>query len=160
MKAEFVIPFVDAAIFVGEQVTEIKPVRGTLSILDELVTSEPINHVFSISGDLEGIALLAFSRDCAMKFASKSAGKELMVFDQSVSEIIVGIADQISSRFVSSLAKQGETIMVKESALIRGMYIPIPTFGSPVLEVQIEFKGFGLIKVIVSVRKRDVSLAA
>ena len=71
MKAEFVIPFVDAAIFVGEQVTEIKPVRGTLSILDELVTSEPINHVFSISGDLEGIALLAFSRDCAMKFASK-----------------------------------------------------------------------------------------
>ena len=160
MKAEFIIPFVDAAIVVGEQIAGAKPVRGTLSILDELVTSEPINYVFSISGDLEGIALFAFSKDCAMKFASKVLAKELVVFDQTVSEVIVGLAQQISSMFVASLSSLGHTIELTESALIRGMYISVPTLGSRVLEVPLEFRGIGLIKVIVSVRKRDVSLAA
>ncbi len=160
MKAQFIIPFVDAAIVVGEQIAGVKSIRGTLSILDELVTSEPINYVFSISGDLEGIALFAFSKDCAMKFASKVVAKKLVVFDRTVSEAIVSVAQQISSSFVSSLASQGHTIELAESALVRGMYLPVPTLGARVLEVPLEFRGVGMIKVIVSVRKRDVSLAA
>ena len=160
MKAELIIPFVDAAVTVGEQIAGVKPVRGTLTILHELVTVKPINYVFSISGDLEGIALFGFSRDSAMKFASKVLEKELMVFDQTVSETIVGLANQMSSSFVNTLSSQGHKIELTESALIRGMHLPVAMVGSRALVVPLEFEGIGMVKVIVSVRQRDVSLAA
>ncbi len=160
MKAEFIVPFVDAATSVGEEITGLHPTRGDLELKNGLVTSLPINFLCSIRGDIEGIAMFGLSRETAMKIAETILDQKLRVFDQTVSSAIVGIGAKICEAFMASLSNQGLSVTLSHSALFRGTFVNVPTFGVPTLVVPVQFEGYGTISVNVSVKKSIEAVAA
>ncbi len=160
MKAEFIVPFVDAAASVGEEITGLHPTRGELELKHELVTSLPINFLCSIRGDIEGIAMFGLSRELAMKFAETILNQKLRVFDQTVSAAIVGMGANICESFMASLTNQGLSVTLSHSAMFRGTHVTVPTSGVPILVVPVQFEGFGTLRVNVSVQEKPSEVAA
>ena len=150
MKAEFIIPFIEAATAVGEQIMGAHPSRGELSMNYELVTTEPINILCGVSGAIEGIALFGLSRETAMKIGERMLDTKLRVLDQTVSGAILEFGEKLEKAFSPRLSKLGYAFELIPVALVRGMYLPVPTLGSPILGVPLHFEGFGAITVHVS----------
>ena len=150
MKAEFIIPFIDATTAVGEEIMGAHPSRGELSMNYELVTTEPINILCGVSGAIEGLALFGLSRETAMKIGERMLDTKLRVLDQTVSGAILEFGERLERAFTPLLSKLGHTFELTPVALVRGMHLPVPTMGAPILGVPLHFEGFGTIMVHVS----------
>ena len=160
MKADFMIPFVEATSSICEEISGKSVSRGELSVQKDLVTTVPINIVCGISGEIEGIALLGLSKETAMKIASLMIGSDLRVFDNAVSAVLVELGNRIVEASTDALSQMGFQFRLTPSVLVRGMSISISTNDTPALIVPLNFANIGTVEVKLSVRLNKTVEAA
>ena len=160
MKAEFIVPFVEAASSICGQLTGNHPVRGEFSVRPELITKLPVNILCGITGDIEGFALFGLSKETAMTLARLLLNVDLRVFDLSVSDALIGLGDEISEQSSKSLSSKGVKLGSTPAALIRGTCVNVPTFGLPIISVALTIEEVGVIDVMLSVQLAKAADAA
>ena len=154
MDISHIGPLLDSVAKVGRDITSITPSRGELSVTQELFTQCPINIVSGISGDLEGIAMIGFSRESAFAFAEHELKRPIRVFDNAVSTVLINFGEQILEACSTSLKSTINQFSFTPAALIRGTGILIPTNGQPTLVVPLHFEKFGTIYVKLNVKAK------
>ena len=160
MKVDFIIPFVEAASSVCQEIAGVPPTRGELAVRKELYTTQPINIVCGVTGDVQGVAMLGFSKETAMIFARNLLHTDLRVFDQSVASALLDLGNKVSRQSSESLFNSGVQIKLTDAVLVRGMNINVPTFGSPILIVPLQFDEVGVLDVKLCARSIAQVVAA
>ena len=70
MKVEYISPFVESSMNVFETLMNMTPERGKLSARPQIFTSQQVNIVCGIAGDVEGQVIYGMSIVAADKIAS------------------------------------------------------------------------------------------
>ncbi len=71
MKVEYVNPFIEAAKSVMQTLLKITPERGALSVRPKVTTTQQVNIVCGIAGQIEGRVIYGMSVTAADKIASQ-----------------------------------------------------------------------------------------
>ena len=113
MKVEYVMPFVQASMNVMQQVMSVSPERGQLCARPEVFTSQQLNIVCGITGDIQGQVIYGMSMTTADKVASSMIGQTIVQFDQLAASAIAELAAVVSLR--DSGANQGALVSIVNS---------------------------------------------
>jgi chemotaxis protein CheX len=97
MKVEYVTPFVTASVSVIQTMIGIGAERGKLSARPQLFTSQQVNIVCGITGEIEGQVIYGMSMLTAKNMASQMlGGQEVKEFDQLAASAIAELGNMIS----------------------------------------------------------------
>lgn len=154
MKVEYVMPFVQASMGVMQQVIQVTPERGQLSARPEVFTSQQLNIVCGITGDVEGQVIYGMSLVTADKIASAMIGTPVVSFDQLAASAIAELGNMISGNSMTLLASQGFKCDITPPTIVKGTNVKISTFQIPTLVIPLKVAGLGEIEINVCLKER------
>ncbi|MBC8063771.1 MAG: chemotaxis protein CheX [Chlorobia bacterium] len=154
MKVEYVSPFAEASINVLAKLIDCRPERGNLSARSQLSTSQQINLVCSITGQVEGLVIYGMSTMTADKLVSKITGEPVAVFDQASASAIAEFGNMISGQSASLLTDQGFNCDITPPTIIRGTNVSVTALDTPALVIQMNIPNIGLLEINVSLQER------
>lgn len=155
MKVQYVSPFAEAAVNVCQMVLGTTPERGQLAARPQLFTSEQVNIVCGIVGNVEGLVLYGLSGSTALRIASAMVGQKMVIFDQLAASAIAELGNMISGNSASLLAQQGIKCDITPPTLIRGTKVKISTLDIPALVVPLKLGDLGSLEVNISLQERQ-----
>lgn len=153
MKVEYVMPFVQASLNVMQQVMSIAPERGQLSARPEVFTSQQLNIVCGITGDVQGQVIYGMSMVTADKIASLMIGQTVVQFDQLAASAIAELGNMISGNSMTLLAAQGFQCDITPPTIVKGTNVKISTFNIPALVIPLKMPGMGEFEINVCLRE-------
>lgn len=154
MKVEYVSPFAEASVRVFETLIGCKPERGGLSARPQMFTSQQINIVCGITGQIEGLVIYGMSMITADKIASKMIGAPVVTFDQLAASAIAELGNMISGNSASLLHSQGFQCDITPPTIIRGSNVSVTTLDIPAIVIPMTLAEIGLFEVNVSLQER------
>lgn len=154
MKVEYVSPFAEAAVNVFSTLIQIKPERGPLSARPQMFTSQQINIVCGITGDVEGLVIFGMSMVTADRVASKMIGAPVVTFDQLAASAIAELGNMISGNSLRLLSKGGFVCDITPPTIIRGSNVRISTLDIPALTIPLQLPEIGDFEINVSLKQR------
>lgn len=154
MKAEYIRPFAHASINVLSQLIGTRPERGQISVRPELHTSQQVNLVCSVIGEVEGLVIYGMPTSTADKIVSKILGVAVTAFDQAAASALAEFGAKISGQSASMLADQGFICEIASPTIIRGTNVSVTTLDTPALVIQINLPSLGLLEINVSLQER------
>ncbi len=153
MKAEYVNPFVTAAINVFQMMLGLTPEKGQLSARKGIFTSQQCNIVLGVTGKLEGQLIYGMSIFTADKIASKMLGTTIRTFDELAASAIAELGNMISGAALTELASKGIQCNLSPPSLIRGTQVRISTLEIPTLVIPL-ITELGEIEINVGLQER------
>lgn len=159
MKVEYVSPFAEASLSVFKTMINIEPKRGQLSARPQMFTTQQINIVCGITGDVEGLVIFGMSMVAADRIASKMIGAPVVTFDQLAASAIAELANMIAGNSMRLLSGKGYTCDITPPTIIRGSNVRISTLDIPALTIPLVLDDIGEFEINVSLKQR-VKLAA
>lgn len=159
MKVEYVSPFAEASLSVFKTMINIEPKRGQLSARPQMFTTQQINIVCGITGDVEGLVIFGMSMVAADRIASKMIGAPVVTFDQLAASAIAELANMIAGNSMRLLSGKGYTCDITPPTIIRGSNVRISTLDIPALTIPLVLEDIGEFEINVSLKQR-VKLAA
>ncbi|OYT72116.1 MAG: chemotaxis protein CheX [Armatimonadetes bacterium JP3_11] len=138
MKAEYINPFISAAMNVFQMMVGITPQKGQLSARKGIFTSQQCNIVLGVTGQLEGQIIIGMSIFTADKIASKMLGTTIRTFDELAASAIAELGNMISGAALTELAARGIQCNLSPPSLIRGTNVRISTLEIPTLVVPLQ----------------------
>lgn len=160
MKVEYINPFVSGSSLVFEQILGNKPVPGKLSARPQLFTSNAINIVCGVTGDVAGQVIYGLSQPTALKIASRMIGQQCKEFDELVASAIAELANMISGNSITMLSQQGFTSDITPPTIIKGTNVRISSSDIPVIVIPLDIEGFGEVQTNVCLQQKQVQTAA
>ncbi|MCC7231169.1 MAG: chemotaxis protein CheX [Fimbriimonadaceae bacterium] len=154
MKVEYVSPFAEASVHVFETLIGCRPERGGLSARPQMFTSQQINIVCGITGQIEGLVIYGMSMITADKIASKMIGAPVVTFDQLAASAIAELGNIISGNSASLLHAQGFYCDITPPTIIRGSNVSVTTLDIPAIVIPMTLAEIGLFEVNVSLQER------
>ncbi len=154
MKVEYISPFVEAALSVIETLLRVAPERGKLSARPQVFTSQQVNVVCGITGDVEGQVIYGMSIIAADKVASTMLGAPVVTFDQLAASAIAELGNMISGNSLTLLAKAGYNCTITPPTIIKGSNVKISTLEIPALVIPMKIPGIGDFEINVSLQQR------
>lgn len=154
MKVQYVSPFAEAAVNVIQMLIGTTPDRGPLSARPQMFTTQQINIVCGITGDVEGLVIYGMGMVTADKIASRMLGQPVVTFDQLAASAIAELGNMISGNAVGLLSGQGFTCDITPPTIIRGKDVKITTLDIPALTIPLNLDGIGSIEVNLSLQER------
>lgn len=154
MKVEFVSPFVEASMKVMAQVLSIAPERGNLSARPQVFTTQQVNIVCGVTGQIEGQVIYGMSIVAADKIASIMLGGTVVTFDQLAASAIAELGNMISGNSLTLLAGAGFTCDITPPTIIRGSNVKITTLDIPALVIPLRLPEVGDFEINVSLQER------
>lgn len=148
------MPFVQASMSVMQQVIQMTPERGQLSARPEVFTSQQLNIVCGITGDVEGQVIYGMSLVTADKIASAMIGTPVVSFDQLAASAIAELGNMISGNSMTLLASQGFKCDITPPTIVKGTNVKISTFQIPTLVIPLRMPGMGEIEINVCLKER------
>lgn len=133
MKVEYINPFVSASFTVLETVLGNKPVKGQLAIQPCSFTSQQLNVVCGVSGQVAGQVIYGMSLSTADRVASTMLGEPIKIFDQLAASAIAELGNMISGNAMLGLSEQGIICDITPPTMIRGTKIEINTLSIPAI---------------------------
>jgi chemotaxis protein CheX len=159
MKVEYVSPFAEASISVMQMVLNMTPERGALSARPQIFTTQQINVVCGITGDVAGLVIYGMSMVTADRIASKMIGAPVVTFDGLAASAIAELGNMISGNSMALLSGQGFRCDITPPTIIRGSNVKITTLNIPALVIQLKLPDLGEFEINVSLQEK-VRLAA
>ncbi len=153
MKAEYVNPFVSAAINVFQMMVGVTPEKGNLSARKGIFTSQQCNIVLGVTGKLEGQIIIGMSVFTADKIASKMLNTTIRTFDELAASAIAELGNMISGSALTELASRGIQCNLSPPSLIRGTNVRISTLEIPTLVIPLNTE-LGEIEINVGLQER------
>ncbi|MBX3112506.1 MAG: chemotaxis protein CheX [Fimbriimonadaceae bacterium] len=160
MKVEYVSPFVGASINVVQTLIGTTPNRGQLSARPQVFTSQQVNIVCGVTGDVEGQVIYGMSVVTADKIASAMCGTQIVTFDQLAASAIAELGNMISGNSATLLSQQGYVVDITPPTIVKGTNVKITTLDIPALVIPIEIGDLGHIEINVSLQERAKRSAA
>lgn len=159
MKVEYVSPFVAAAVSVMETVIGQKPERGQLTARPQVFTTQQVNIVCGITGDIEGQVIYGMSIIAADKIASRMLGTTVVTFDQLAASAIAELGNMISGNSVTALAQLGYHCDITPPTIVKGSNVKISTLDIPALVIPMRLQDIGEFEINVSLQQRAARAA-
>lgn len=160
MKVEYVGPFVESAFKVIEALLHITPERGQLSARPQVFTTQQVNIVCGITGQIEGQVIYGMPIIVADRIASIMLGSPVVTFDQLAASAIAELGNMISGNSLTLLAGAGYTCDITPPTIIRGSNVKITTLDIPALVIPMRLPGIGEFEINVSLKERLQKAAA
>jgi chemotaxis protein CheX len=160
MKVEFVTPFVQGAISVMEMVLGSAPERGPLSARPQVYTTQQLNVVCGITGQVEGNVIYGMPIITADKIASRMLGQPVVTFDALAASAIAELGNMISGNSATLMAGQGFHVDITPPTIVKGTNVKITSVNVPALMIPLRIEGIGEIELNVSLRQAEVRAAA
>lgn len=154
MKAEYISPFAEASISVFDMLMQVKPERGQLSARPQIFTTQQINIVCGITGDIEGLVIYGMSMVTADKIASRMIGAPVVTFDGLAASAIAELGNMISGNSLSLLSQQSYNCDITPPTIIRGSNVKITTLDIPALVIPMTIPDIGDLEINVSLQER------
>lgn len=154
MKVQYVSPFAEATVNVFQTLIAIEPERGQLSARPQLFTTQQINIVCGITGQIEGLVIYGMNMITADKIAGRMIGAPVVTFDNLAASAIAELGNMISGNSASLLAAQGFNVDITPPTIIRGTNVKISTLDIPALVIPLNLPGIGTFEVNVSLQER------
>jgi len=154
MKVEYVSPFVEAAVKVMTALLQVTPERGTLSARPQVFTTQQVNIICGITGDVEGQVIFGMSIVAADRIASRMLGSPVVTFDQLAASAIAELGNMISGNSMTLLHGQGFTCDITPPTIIKGSNVKISTLDIPALVIPMRLKDIGEFEINVSIKER------
>jgi chemotaxis protein CheX len=158
MSVEFVNPFVNAAFSVMSMVLRETPTKGSVFAQPRDFTSQQVNVVVGVTGQVEGNVILGMSLHMADKVASVMIGKPVITFDDLAASALAELGNMISGNAMMNLSSTGLTCDIAPPALLRGANIQISTFAIPSIVVVLELT-IGEIYLTIGLQRREAAAA-
>jgi len=159
MKVEYISPFVEASITVFEMLLSTSPERGQLSARPQVFTSQQVNIVCGITGDVEGQVIYGMSIVAADKIASQMLGQSIVTFDQLAASAIAELGNMVSGNAMTLLSNQGYTCDITPPTIVKGTNVKISTLDIPALVIPMKIKDVGDLEINVSLKEREAKKA-
>ncbi len=150
MRVEHVRPFAEASVEVCTTLLGLSPDRGDLTACVGLCTTQQINALCGITGDVEGYVMLSMSARTAAQIAGKLSGVPVVTFDASATSAIAEFANIIGGRSLTLLSESGLVCGLEPPTIIRGSNTPIQGARGPALRIPLVFTPWGEIDLQVS----------
>ena len=160
MKAEFLNPFYGAAASVIQMMVGTTPERGNIAARPQLFTSQQVNVVTGVTGQVEGLVIYGMSMVTAMNISGAMIGQKVSQFDQLAASAIAELANMISGNAMSGLATGGIISDITPPTIIRGTNVKVSTFNVPSIAIPFTIEGIGVFEVNVCLQQRQASIAA
>lgn len=160
MRVEYVTPFVAASISVMQQLLYVIPTRGQLTARPQVFTSQQVNIVCGITGDVEGQVIYGMSVQTADKIAGKMIGEPVITFNQLAASAIAELGNMISGNSMTLLSQQGFTCDITPPTIVKGSNVKITTLDIPALVIPMHLEGIGDLEINVSLQERRAKRAA
>jgi chemotaxis protein CheX len=159
MKVEYVTPFVAGAISVMETLLGVKPERGQLSARPMMFTTQQVNIVCGITGDIQGQVIFGMTVIAADRIASRMLGAPVVTFDQLAASAIAEMGNMISGNSATLLAGQGYQCDISPPTIVKGSNVKISTLDIPALVIPMRLKDIGDVEINVSLMDRRAQAA-
>lgn len=160
MKVEYVSPFAEAAVNVMQMLLSKTPERGKLSARPQIFTTQQINVVCGITGDIAGLVIYGMSMVTADRIASTMIGAPVVAFDGLAASAIAELGNMISGNSMSLLSAQGYKCDITPPTIIRGTNVKITTLNIPALVIPLIVEEIGQIEINVSLAEKREQAAA
>lgn len=160
MKVEYISPFVEASVTVFETLLSTTPERGQLSARPQVFTSQQVNIVCGITGDVVGQVIYGMSIVAADKIASKMLGQSIVTFDQLAASAIAELGNMVSGNAMTLLSDQGFSCDITPPTIVKGTNVKISTLDIPALVIPMKIKDVGDLEINVSLKEREAKKAA
>lgn len=160
MKVEYVTPFVTGAASVVEMILQTAPERGNLSARPQVFTTQQVNVVCGITGQIEGQVIYGMTVQTADKIASIMIGQPVITFDALAASAIAELGNMISGHSMNQLSSAGYVCDITPPTIIRGSNVRITTLDIPALVIPLKLPGIGDLEINVSLQERRRAVAA
>lgn len=154
MKVEYISPFVEASLNVTQMLLHVTAERGQLSARPQVFTSQQVNIVCGITGDVEGQVIYGMSIIAADKIASLMLGAPVVTFDQLAASAIAELGNMISGNSLTLLAQAGYRCTITPPTIVKGSNVKISTLDIPALVIPMKLPGIGEFEINVSLQQR------
>jgi len=159
MKVEYVSPFLQGALNVMQLLLNVSPERGQLSARPQMFTTQQVNIVCGITGEIEGQVIYGMSIIAADKIASIMLGAPVVTFDQLAASAIAELGNMISGNSMTALSSTGYVCDITPPTIIRGSNVKISTVDIPALVIPLKLKDIGDFEINVSLQERKRAAA-
>lgn len=160
MKVEYVNPFVQGSITVIQTLLNIPPERGHLTARPQMFTTQQVNIVIGVTGQVEGQVIYGMSVQTADRIAGLMLGQPIVTFDQLAASAIAELGNMISGNSLGVLSQAGFVCDITPPTIIRGSSVRISTLDIPALVIPLKIEDVGVFEINVSLQERRKSMAA
>jgi len=160
MKVEFISPFIEASIQAMQELVQQTPQRGRLSARPQVFTTQQVNIVCGITGDIEGQVMFGMSVISADKIASVMLGTTVVTFDQVAATAIADLGTRISNLSTERLQQQGYSCRITPPTIVKGSNVKISTLDIPALVIPLDISGIGEMEINLSVQVGQSRIAS
>jgi chemotaxis protein CheX len=157
MKADFVNPFILAAMEALESVIHSTPAPGPLAVRSALLTTQQLSVLVAITGQLEGQALYGMSLVTANRIAAAKSGVLEMTFNDAAANTLLEVGKLIADQAASLLSSNGYQCQLAAPELLQGRDLEICP-SSPVLVLPL-LTDCGKIEINVALGARTIKPA-
>jgi chemotaxis protein CheX len=160
MDIELISPFAESAVNVLQSLIGVMPSVGVLGALPKTCTTQQINVVCQISGDVEGLVIYAMSAQVADRLASIVTQTNVVTFDKAAAATIVSLSNMMNMSASSELSSKVESVRFSPPTIIRGANDNAILLDAPALVIPLILEGIGSLEVNVSLKRTPVAKAA
>lgn len=146
MKAEYINPFLESARMVIEQMIQIRPITGQLSLKDIKFVDHHMWIQIGISGQMNGDIIFGLSESVAMRIISAMMGGfTITEIDEMGKSAISELGNMISGNASTMLYNQGVHVDISPPRVIdinamqakRALTVPLIMDGIGEMEIQV-----------------------
>lgn len=120
MKADFINPFLNAAVNVLSMMAFVKPVAGKPFIKKDNKAQGDISGVIGMTGAAKGVVVFSLSKEAALKIVSSMLGETYTELNQDISDAVGELTNMISGDARRELAEKGHTFEAGLPSIIKG----------------------------------------
>lgn len=144
MKSQYINSFYKAVMDVFKLMLDIKPEKGELRVVNDMVTGNDANVTIGITGDLSGSVLFGFPKDMSLEMVRIMSGVEMKKLDSFISSALGEMVNIISGNAVTNLSRENYKCDIVPPQIIMGQNksISMATDKALVLPMETEIGGF------------------
>ncbi|MGE5589064.1 MAG: chemotaxis protein CheX [Bacillota bacterium] len=153
MKAEFINPFVSAALQVLQTECRVTARKGQISIQESPLASDDLTVLIGVTGRVQGLVLYNMSEKTAKSMVSAMTGEPIPVFDKMSESAIAELGNVITGIASGELEAAGYPCTIAPPSLISGRGVMISTLTIKRLVIPLELDAMGSIQIHVALRE-------
>jgi chemotaxis protein CheX len=154
MKASHISPFAEASMVILAAVSGEVPVRGALSVRPTMFTTQQVNVVCGITGEVEGLVIFGMGISTADLLASRILKQPVVTFDQVAAKAVTELCAALASKGAELLSEQGTNCEISAPTIVRGRKVKISTLDASALTIPLQLGKVGIVEVNVSLNER------
>ncbi len=139
MKADLINPFIEATLNTLETSASTRAEREKPYVRRSLSSTGPVTGVLKMSGDLNAIVTITFSKQGILSIVSRLFGETMSELNDEIKDAVGEISNMISGQAANTLVQGGGKYKVGLDGVIMGEEHRIPHIG-PFPPVAMPFK--------------------